>query len=91
MLTQQTAMLETLQRFLTDRHDTNFTSSVKEFLAGTDEERLRAFIFAITSAKIFANVILDTGEFTVSNAFLMQTLEVQVAKLSQDPDLQPTE
>jgi hypothetical protein len=53
---------------------------VTEFLGGSDEERFRAFLFALTCAKTFANVILDGGELTTSNALLMQTVEIQMAK-----------
>ena len=83
-MTKQADMLETLQRFLADRHDDNFTRAVKVFLGGSDEERFRAFMFTLTSAKTLANVILDGGKFTISNGVLMQSVTIQLVKLLEE-------
>ena len=82
-LVQQASSLETLKRFLADRRDSDFTKVVEEFLDCSDEERLRAFLFSITSAKLFANIIVDRGELTPSTALLIQSLEVQMIKLAK--------
>jgi len=81
---QQPSIIQALKNFLGDRQDPNFGRVVKAFLNSSDEERLRGFLLALTSAKTLANIILDGGEVTLSNVVLMRTLETQMTALSSD-------
>jgi len=81
---QEPNISELVKSFLIDRRDSDFTRVVKEHLGCSDQELLQAFLFTLTSSKTFANIILDGGEVTPSNAILMQTVEVQMAKLLEE-------
>jgi hypothetical protein len=83
-LSEAEKIKETLKRFLDDRRDVDFTRVVKLFLSGSDQEQWQAFLFALTSAKVFANIILDRGELTPSNALLMKTIDAQMARVLQE-------
>ena len=81
---EEATITKMLEDFMSDRKDADFARVVKEFLSRSPEDRFNAFLFTLASAKIFANVILDGGELTTSNAVLMQTVEIQMAKLLEE-------
>jgi hypothetical protein len=82
MPTSEEAMItKMLEGFLSDRKDADFARVVKKFLGCSDEDRFQAFLYLLTSGKIFANVILDDGKFTPANALLLPTLAIQMRNL----------